>query len=94
MEDWLTPNSESRGFIGHQPLTLSSTDLRDRVSGGNPQIGGDVRTRTTEVGLAAFAELALSALSGIERDDVIALTTKISLSTTGRTNAPRWNERQ
>ena len=27
MEDGLTPNGESRRFIRHQPLTLSSTDL-------------------------------------------------------------------
>lgn len=65
MEDRVTPNSEPRSFIGHQPLTLSSTDLGDRVSRkGSPQIE-DAHTRTTEVGFAAFAELAFSALSSV-----------------------------
>ena len=39
MEDRLALNSEPRGFIGHQSLTLSSTDLGGRVSGEkSPQI--------------------------------------------------------
>ena len=34
MKDGLAPNSESGGFIGHQALTLGSTDFEDRVNGG------------------------------------------------------------
>jgi hypothetical protein len=37
MEDWLTPNGESRRFIGHQPLTLSGTDL-ESCQQKSPQI--------------------------------------------------------
>jgi len=75
MEDGLTPNTESRGFIGHQSLTLSSTDL-GRIVSAKKVLGSndDIRTRTTEVGLTALAELALSALGGVERDNVITLT--------------------